>query len=312
MKHKNDDQNSYNLSERLDHIAYMFNVRTAGKAYENFIVNAIYAKVGEPELMPFTQQYVHSPSDPRKYYLMDLYFPQIKYGIEVDEGYHMDDEQQVRDSIREEDIKSAIECEVDRIPIFGTDGKRSYEEICGDIDRIVRTIREKIAKVGPLIWATNKDKKEDVKKRGWFNAADDVYFDSITEVYNICGGKRTGRDKGSNVTMLRKCYYRLNKKYKLWVPTLAIECNNGVTNKEKTEFENTLSEDHNILKEKKGSSIGQIGDPQYKRVVFVRMKDRYGRPCIKFIGVFEPSQESTDQVHIYRRISKEVMINDLT
>ena len=72
MKHKNDDQNSYNLSERLDHIAYMFNVRTSGKAYESFIVNAIYCKVEEPELMPFTQQYVHSPNDPRKYYLRDL------------------------------------------------------------------------------------------------------------------------------------------------------------------------------------------------------------------------------------------------
>ena len=54
------EKNNYNLSEHLDHIAYMFNVRTTGKAYENFIVNAIYTKVGESELMPVTQQYVNA------------------------------------------------------------------------------------------------------------------------------------------------------------------------------------------------------------------------------------------------------------
>ena len=40
IKPTENNQIGYNLDERLDHIAYMFNVRTAGKAYENFIVNA--------------------------------------------------------------------------------------------------------------------------------------------------------------------------------------------------------------------------------------------------------------------------------
>ena len=87
------EKQDYKLSERLDHIAYMFNVRTNGKAYENFIVNAIYAKVGEPELMPVTQQFVKNPRDHRRYYLLDLYFPQLRYGIEVDEEHHLEDAQ---------------------------------------------------------------------------------------------------------------------------------------------------------------------------------------------------------------------------
>ena len=71
----------YVISEQLDHIAYMFNVRTKGKKYENFIVNAIYTKVGNPDLMPVTQQYVKDPNDLSKYYLLDLYFPQIKIAV---------------------------------------------------------------------------------------------------------------------------------------------------------------------------------------------------------------------------------------
>ena len=92
----------YDISEQLDHIAYMFNVRTKGKKYENFIVNAIYTKVGNPDLMPVTQQYVRNPNDSRKYYLLDLYFPQINFGVEIDEGQYMSEEHQASDKERAE------------------------------------------------------------------------------------------------------------------------------------------------------------------------------------------------------------------
>ena len=68
-----DDVKGHGISEQLDHIAYMFNVRTRGKKYENFIINAIYTKVGNPDLIPVTQQYVRDPNDSNKYYLLDLY-----------------------------------------------------------------------------------------------------------------------------------------------------------------------------------------------------------------------------------------------
>ena len=115
-------KHQYNLSEKLDHIAYMFNVRTNGKAYENFIVNAIYTKVNNPELIPVTQQYVKDTIN-NKYYFIDLYFPQINLGIEIDEMHHNDEKNQENDKIREDYITSAIECEIKRIPI--------YEEISG-------------------------------------------------------------------------------------------------------------------------------------------------------------------------------------
>lgn len=314
MKPTDNNQKCYNLDERLDHIAYMLNVRTAGKAYENFIVNAIYARVGNPDLMPYTQQYVHSPNDPRKYYLLDLYFPQINFGIEVDEGHHLNEEQIVKDQIREEDVRTAIECEEVRIPIFKEGGiKRTYEEIGEDIDKVVMTIRAKIAEKGPLKWETNEDRKQAVVSKGVFDVKDDVFYGSITEIYNICGGKRTGKAKGEfqPAKILQKCYYTLNTEYKLWVPILAIEDQDGVVINSVRGYENSLSEDHDILKEKSNHSIDPLMDIQYKRVVFMRMKDRFGRPCIKFIGVFELSTESTEYLHVYNRIAKAVRISDL-
>lgn len=304
----------YNLSERLDHIAYMFNVRTVGKAYENFIVNAIYAKVAEPELMPVTQQYVNNPSDRRHYYLLDLYFPQLNYGVEVDEEHHLDDDQKVRDRVRAEDVRTAIECEEDRIAIYNADGrKRTIEEINDDIERVVRKIKEKIATIATLKWETNEDRKRAVLEKGVFSVQDDVSYGSVTEIYNICGGKRSGRERGMKAKMLQRCYYRLNNNYKLWVPILAEVDEDGVVRNSKMGYENSLSDDKTILMEKSVNPIDPTLDIAYKRVVFMRMRDYYGRPCIKFIGIYELTEESDDKeyVHIYRRIADEVRIEDL-
>ena len=46
--------------EKFNHIAYMFNERTKGKKYENYVVNAIYTKINNPELIPVTQQCVRN------------------------------------------------------------------------------------------------------------------------------------------------------------------------------------------------------------------------------------------------------------
>lgn len=276
----------YDISEQLDHIAYMFNVRTKGKKYENFIVNAIYTKVGNPDLIPVTQQYVKNPNDPRKYYLLDLYFPQINFGVEIDEGQHISEEHQASDRERAEAIKNAIKCEEVRIPIVDktTGEKRSYAEICNDIDIVVQKIKQKIEDNDGVKWVTNEEKKQSLglvkNGPGVFNIDQNVTYRSITEIYNICGGcRRTGEDAKS----LQKGFYRLNSKYYLWVPTLTID---GAPSR--SNYKNYLNEDGTVITEINDNPQGwesYHGDSD--RVVFMRMKDIYGRPCIRFIGVFQ-------------------------
>lgn len=301
----------YDISEQLDHIAYMFNVRTKGKKYENFIVNAIYTKVGNPALMPVTQQYVRNPNDSRKYYLLDLYFPQINFGVEIDEGQHMSEEHQASDKERAEAIKNAIQCEEVRIPIVDkvTGQKRSYAEICNDIDFVVQRIKQKIEDNRDIKWVTNEEKKQSLgivqNGPGTFNIEQDVTYRSITEIYNICGGCR---GTGNPAKSLQKGFYRLNCKYYLWVPTLTIDGAPSSSN-----YRNYLNEDGTIITEYNDTPQGwkresYPGDSD--RIVFMRMKDIYGRPCIRFIGVFRYKQGNSKQC-THERIATQVKISDL-
>lgn len=319
---------NYNLSEQLDHIAYMFNVRTKRKAYENFIVNAIYTKVGNPELMPVTQQYVRSTKDSRKYYLLDLYFPQINFGIEIDEGHHCNDESQILDEIREEDIKTAIECDEERIAIFaetenGEWRKRSYEEICADIDRIVAQVKARIEAKGGVDWVTNDEKINAVKKNGIFDIKDDVNYKSVTDIYNICGGSRRN---GTEVKSLRRAYLKLNESYYLWVPTLTIklENNNYKTN---SDYHNFLNEDKTIITErslktrfseakncqtpKACNGCTKCDGPSVYRVVFLRARDMFGRPSIKFLGVYKLYRYINANTREFIRVATQIKIEDL-
>ena len=321
-------KNDYNLGEQLDHIAYMFNVRTKRKAYENFIVNAIYSKVGNPELMPVTQQYVKNPNDSRGYYLLDLYFPQINFGVEIDEGHHCNEMNQLKDEERDEAIKCAIECDEERIAIYAqnADGcwrKRSYNEICADIDRIVVMIKAKIDANGGVDWVTNEEKIEEVKQRGVFDIEDDVTYETITKIYNICGGSRSS---GEEVKGLQRAYLKLNKKYHLWVPTLAIKTDNG-DYLSKHDYRNLLNEDKTIITERSlkkpfGESkhcttpqaccdCKKCDAPSTFRVVFLRARDMFGRPSIRFIGVFKLLRYINASTREFIRVETSVKIDDL-
>ena len=299
----------YVISEQLDHIAYMFNVRTKGKKYENFIVNAIYTKVGNPDLMPVTQQYVKDPNDLSKYYLLDLYFPQIKIAVEVDERQHTSEESQAADRERAEAIKNALQCDEIRISIVDKETKknRSYAEICDDIDLVVLKIKEKIKEKGGVEWITNDEKKKGLglvkNGPGIFNIEQDITYHSITEIYNICGGcRRTGED----AIRLQKGFYRLNSKYYLWVPTLT---SNRVSRGSK--YSNYLNDDGTVITEINLTPQGWKKYPcNGNRVVFMRMKDIYGRPCIKFIGVFQYKQGNSKQC-THERIATQVKISNL-
>ena len=320
---------NYDLNEQLDHIAYMFNVRTKRKAYENFIVNAIYTKVGNPELMPVTQQYVRNPKDSRKYYLLDLYFPQINFGVEIDEGHHCSEIGQLLDAERKEAIISAIECDEERIAIFaetkdGSWRKRSYEEICADIDRIVAMIKARIkALPEELDWVTNDEKFMKVEKTGIFDINDDVAYKTIVQIYNMCGGSRR---TGEPVTNLQRAFLRLNSKYHLWVPTLAIKTD-GDKYVSKHDYHNLLSEDRTIIEERslkerfseaRGCKTPEACNGCQKcnvyatdRVVFLRAHDIFGKPSIKFIGVFRPHRFINAHTREYIRVATSIKIDEL-
>ena len=149
------------MESRMKYLAHTLNRRTVRKRFENFVVNAIYSKVDHSELVPVTQKCVRIPNS-RNHYLLDLYFPQLNYAIEVDESYHFTPEQMEADRLRTEFIEKKLECNVSRILIYKIINKnevtlRTYEDVNNQIDREVEKIKkmivEKEANGHSLLWS---------------------------------------------------------------------------------------------------------------------------------------------------------------
>ena len=89
-----------------------------------------------------------------------------------------------------------------------------------------------------------------------------------------------------------------------------------------TILSNLISEGHNVVAvDNNPEIITEINNnPQgwetesypgdSKRIVFMRMKDIYGRPCIRFIGVFRYKQGDSKQC-THERVATQVKISDL-
>ena len=307
--------------EKLEYLALMLNKRTKGKKYENFIINSIYTKIANPNLIPITQQYVKNPNysneNRKRYYLLDLYFPQLKYGIEVDESHHLAKENIIVDEIRAEDILSAIQCQEGRLAIFNVDGtQKTYDEvnaqICEQVSYVKKLISIKEKKDGKRIfWENNERRKKTILEKGIFSTSDDVDYKGVTEIYNLLG---------HNEKNAQRCLKTLNSSYKLWVPYLAIKLEDG-TVKTKNGWENTLSEDRSLIYEVVGNmnncDTKNLSDGNWacvNRVVFMHIKDSFGIDRVKFLGVYSPSNIKTTkgvQTRTYKRIATEIRIKDL-
>lgn len=88
---------------KRDYLVRTFS-RTKKKDYENYILNAIWQKLNRIDVQPVTQHYVRH--DDGKYSLIDLYFPQLNYGVECDEFHHVFNEE--NDKEREIKIENKL------------------------------------------------------------------------------------------------------------------------------------------------------------------------------------------------------------
>ncbi len=62
--------------------------KTNKKSYENYVVTRIWHLLNDLNIKIVTQQHVTRPAGRA---LTDLYFPQIKLHVEIDEGHHFDE-----------------------------------------------------------------------------------------------------------------------------------------------------------------------------------------------------------------------------
>ncbi len=269
--------------DKLEYVARSLS-RGTNKKYETYVINAIYQKVNNPNLIIETQKEIKLENGYRP--LIDLFLPQLNIAIEVDEGYHASEEQHKHDIWREKSINSQISkpCIGDYIQferIVAHDV--SLEEINSRIDEVVNLIKEKInSRTTPLVWKSKEEILDDIKKRKTIELDD--CFDSNVQIINLV--------YDCNYSGWQKAGYKL-----LWFPVISDKDENELLTS-RASWQNFFNSTHTIIYER--SDNLRINENKKKwalqdeqngtiRVVFVKDRDSFGKTRKRFAGVFRAS-----------------------
>lgn len=267
--------------------------KTNKKNYENYVVTRIWHLLDNLDIKFVTQQHVSSPD---KRALTDMYFPQLKIHIEVDEGHHFDSggERVHQDAVREADIINATGHELIRIKV----SDMAIEEINEEIDKVVKTIKTKFDSISPTPWDIEAEyNPQTYIDRGSISVDDNVAFRTIADACNCFGHSYSGFQRG---------FTRHPKEERmLWFPKLY--ANN--------DWENEISLDENEIYEKNikdqrayFEKYKNDPDQSRERLVFARARSNLGDVMYRFKGVYKLDFVASDasRQFVYKRTEKSV------
>ena len=281
--------------------------RTWNKKYENYCIERIYNKLDNPNLKFVTQQMFRRNEN--KIALADLFFPQLKLSVEIDEEYHKS--QSELDKQRTEDILAKMKCletvvefEPEELRInAGSD--QTLESINKQIDDVVNEINRRIASFpNPLSWDVEKKTIAEIKAKSSILRDGEVLCHTIWEVSELFNkGYKPG---------LQICFFEAVKGSNTWIwcPKLKLE---GVNTR--VPFNNEISLDGNTIyesaeKDNEAFVIEVLNSwgTQQQRFVFPYYKTELGEMAYIFKGVYQLDEEETKRINkrVWRRKSKEL------
>lgn len=262
-----------------------------------------------------------------------MYFPNINFGIEVDEEHHKNHKE--ADIKRFEEIYSnmsnqkkfqfsqnAISGETpdykeERITCYGV----SFEQLEQQIDDVVLKIKSKI-KSKKIEWYVDYQKQVDSLTEQVLKVGDNIVFPTIDTIVNsLYKGdlKKYGVRKGTYRTQIFNEVPELDN-HILWFPRLAVEENGKF--KAKGDWNNQLVDDYireyneskPLENKNTKNNNGTNKEPNY-RITFARTENLLGEKGYQFIGIFEKISSEIESkagtkyyVSEYKRISDQVRI----
>lgn len=275
--------------------------RTKRKDYENYIINGIWHKLNRFDIQPITQQYVKRSDG--KYALIDLYFPQINLGIEIDEEYHVNNNEHdlLREMTMEQLLSSCVETKdfkLLRVKAYG-----SLNDINLQIDEVIREVELKAIEYDIDEWDIYKNPVDQVIKNKRLSVKDNLLFDTIGQIC-FCFG--------INKPKTQRSYSYIGNNYQLLCQKLAIQVGNDFKSVSNG-WINILSDDWNTISESNDDKSvirtnSSISYPERKRVVFAKSKDTLGRNKYRFIGIFKLNvdESKSGEAIIYNRVAEEL------
>ena len=275
----------------MDRLEYLVKTlsRTRRKDYENYVVNAVWNRLGDSELRPVSQQFVTGPDGER--YFIDLYFPQLNIGVECNEAYHLG--RAAHDRLRERtliDVLSHFELDESYVPLH-VDVSGGFEKTEKQIDLVVRKIQDAALaarKSGRFVaWEPDRTVEERLGDLAEIRVGDDLGFPSILETCNAIfhtGYRGEGRRFRAFFHPRRGPYAHLfSEKYVLWFAPVHVAGQDGKI------WENYVSEDGRTIYEVNTKRpLKELDSTEsYERVVFVKARDPIsGKEEYRFLGVF--------------------------
>jgi hypothetical protein len=290
--------------------------RTQRKDYENYVINAIWHRLGNPNVEVVSQQYVLDTykKSGRSHFFIDLYFPALNLGIECDEAYHADSGQAVRDQQREVTIFdvlykiSADNYEAIHIRVTG-----KFGELEDAIMKAVERIQQRVREVNPPLWQIETPETY-YKNKATISINDRKGFSSINKTCNVlfAAGRKEVAGGASRAYFSLPAFTGTELEgYKLWFPKLAIPVMDEQGNQQliaatHTGWHNQLSEGGSVIIERNDKNQSYIPDLK-KRIVFMKYKDPLGYNEDKFVGIFQHDRIEGGSTY-FRRIVEECIL----
>lgn len=275
---------------KLEYILHQF-ARTKNKKYENYCIERIYNKLDNPNLKFVTQQMFRRSDG--KIALADLYFPQLKMSVEIDEQHH--ENQAEEDQIRTQEILSKIKKLETVIPFEPAEeridvGKsETLESIHQQIDEVVLKIQERIAQLPKLEWKSDYRSTEELIQQKIIKDDEGAAFRTLWDVSNLFNKKYK---EGS-----QNCFFAANVSRNIWVwcPKLKLEdmnvkvpYNNEISSDGKTIYESAQNNNDEFVK--KYLSQEKMTEIRY---VFPYYKTGSGEYAYVFKGVYKLNVDKT-------------------
>ena len=142
---KNQELSTWKYLHYVEQIRKTFNVKKNKKDFrikkhENYVITSFMHDERLRELKPLTQHYV--PLADKNYALIDLYYPQIDFAIEVDEPHHL--EHINEDKERQSKIEDLIQCDFKRFAV-ATDVKEFNTLLFSEIETVKQEMISKMS-----------------------------------------------------------------------------------------------------------------------------------------------------------------------
>ena len=284
------------MDYRLQYLESCFE-KIQHKKTESYVIQRIWNLLHDDEVKIVLQQFVKLRSS--GYALLDLYFPQIRIAVEINEPFHLGTKE--KDEKRLESVKNSMPLE----EVYVIDCSQPLTCIHKQVDNLVETIKVRIScarKAGKFEAWTGENEMSFgyYKKRGYLSVLSEDCFENIDDICITFNTKAVHRGylRAGGATIPGYPGWRLwfpNENGSSWKNEIS---ENGLTIREYP-VDNAKSEEH----------IYRCTHLDETRITFLKRGDG----LYHFVGVFKLDKEATktEGKTVWERVDTKICLNDL-